>query len=256
MGSFWRYHVPSGRCIPPLVSISSILAKCGVTLALLMRLLMNAAATSALGLPTSADRKRNWRLRFETSIVSMSITWMLRKPLSACARVAAAAAAAVEKNGAMSAAWVAKWERVLCVFVFCFFARTHEAHLSQSWCCTARKRRIAWAPPGARGRLAKSFSSSQPSPPAPTTRISTISSACSISSACIVRGGRCVCTLEWGGDPRKPPPHQAAGVPWLPARPQAAGTTRRPRRARGRRRRRWRVSRGDAASRVCAPRTQ
>ena len=43
--------------------------------------------TSALGFPTSSGRNRNCLFRLDTSIVSMSITWMLRKPLRAwCGR--------------------------------------------------------------------------------------------------------------------------------------------------------------------------
>ncbi len=45
-----------------------------------IRSVMRAAAIWALDLPTSAGRKRNWRLRFETSIVSMSMTSILPKP--------------------------------------------------------------------------------------------------------------------------------------------------------------------------------
>lgn len=58
--------------------------------------MMNAAATVALGCPTSLGlhdvsasrarephRKRNWRFKLETSMVSISITWMSPNPSSA-----------------------------------------------------------------------------------------------------------------------------------------------------------------------------
>ena len=43
----------------------------------------NSAATTALGRPKSFMRNKNCRFRFVRSIVSMSMTWMRRKPDSA-----------------------------------------------------------------------------------------------------------------------------------------------------------------------------
>eukprot|EP01139_Manchomonas_bermudensis_P006253 Amastigsp_a176762_80.p3 type:complete len:115 gc:universal Amastigsp_a176762_80:938-1282(+) len=60
--------------------MSWILALCAVTLAPRTRAFTNAAATSAFERPTSLARNRNCRLRFDTSIVSMSTTSMLPKP--------------------------------------------------------------------------------------------------------------------------------------------------------------------------------
>mmetsp|Transcript_26733 Transcript_26733/g.64996 ORF Transcript_26733/g.64996 Transcript_26733/m.64996 type:complete len:297 (-) Transcript_26733:133-1023(-) len=62
---------------------SWILPWCAVMLTSGTRRRMNAAATSAFDLPTSACRNRNCRFRFDTSMVSMSITSILRKPVSA-----------------------------------------------------------------------------------------------------------------------------------------------------------------------------
>lgn len=53
---------------------------CGVTVTPGMRFMMAFAATWALELPTSEGRKRNWRLRLETSMVSISITSILPNP--------------------------------------------------------------------------------------------------------------------------------------------------------------------------------
>jgi hypothetical protein len=75
----------------------------GLTFTPGMRLLINFAATTHLGWPTSAllygegdvrkkkmqfrsfrsHRKRNWRFKLETSMVSISMTSMFRKPTSA-----------------------------------------------------------------------------------------------------------------------------------------------------------------------------
>lgn len=55
----------------------------GVTLHSGMRWLIKLAATSAFGFPTSEWRNRNWRFKLETSMVSISITWIWRKPIRA-----------------------------------------------------------------------------------------------------------------------------------------------------------------------------
>mmetsp|Transcript_47298 Transcript_47298/g.148693 ORF Transcript_47298/g.148693 Transcript_47298/m.148693 type:complete len:211 (-) Transcript_47298:145-777(-) len=70
----WRYQS---------AGLSWIGQKCASTATPEMRFMMNSAATVAFGRPTSALRKRNCRLRFETSIVSMSMTSILPKPESA-----------------------------------------------------------------------------------------------------------------------------------------------------------------------------
>jgi len=44
---------------------------------------MKFAATSALNLPTSCLRNKNYRLRLVNSIVSRSITWIFLTPLRA-----------------------------------------------------------------------------------------------------------------------------------------------------------------------------
>ncbi|ETO62250.1 hypothetical protein F444_19818 [Phytophthora nicotianae P1976] len=66
--------------------MSCTFLKCGVMSTFesseAMRVRTNAAAHSALDLPTSVARNRNWRFKLDTSIVSMSIMSTLVKPES------------------------------------------------------------------------------------------------------------------------------------------------------------------------------
>mmetsp|Transcript_5440 Transcript_5440/g.16642 ORF Transcript_5440/g.16642 Transcript_5440/m.16642 type:complete len:200 (-) Transcript_5440:120-719(-) len=72
----WNWRYQSG-------SFSWIGQWCASTVTPDTRFMMNSAATVAFGLPTSDFLKRNWRLRLETSIVSMSITSIRPNPESA-----------------------------------------------------------------------------------------------------------------------------------------------------------------------------
>ena len=74
------FRQPLEQQVPTL---SWILPTYGVILQPGTLFMTNSAATLAFALPTSFARNRNWRLRFDTSMVSMSITSMLRKPDSA-----------------------------------------------------------------------------------------------------------------------------------------------------------------------------
>ena len=69
------------NCLYQSSGFSSIRQKWGVTVTPLILLVIARAAQSDLLCPTSLDVNRNCRFKFETSIVSMSITSMVLNPL-------------------------------------------------------------------------------------------------------------------------------------------------------------------------------